>query len=163
MSAWRRSFACHDEVSVILGDLLDVEAEAYVSPANSYGYMDGGIDADLSSRFPGVERRVQAEIDRLGGLLPVGQAIVVETGDPFVPYLISAPTMEVPQPVGNTSNAFRAMLALLRAAYAFYADNDGAIGTIAVPGLCTGVGAMDPQEAARQMCDAYENWRAEIR
>src|SRR5512143_2248195 len=95
VSAWRSCFSGRPEVSIEQGDLLDVEADAYVSPANSFGFMDGGIDADLSARFPGVQYRVQSAIAGLGGLLPVGEVIIVETEDPFVPYLVSAPTMQV--------------------------------------------------------------------
>ena len=59
---WRRVFAAHPDVEIQCGDLLEVEADAYVSPANSLGIMDGGIDAALSARFPRVDARVQAAI-----------------------------------------------------------------------------------------------------
>jgi O-acetyl-ADP-ribose deacetylase (regulator of RNase III) len=156
--AWQRAFAAYPEVEVQRGDLLEVEADAYVSPANSYGIMDGGIDAVLSTRFPHVEARVQAAIAAGGRLLPVGHALVVETGDLDVPYLICAPTMEVPSRVGHTSNAFRAMLALLSAVEQFNAENEDAISSIAIPGLCTGVGDMEPEVAALQMAQAYAEW-----
>jgi O-acetyl-ADP-ribose deacetylase (regulator of RNase III) len=102
VAAWQRAFASLPEITILLGDLLDVEAEAYVSPANSYGIMNGGIDAVLSARFPYVESRVRTAIAQVGGLLPVGQAVVVETRDLDVPYLVCAPTMEFPSYVGNT-------------------------------------------------------------
>ncbi len=156
--AWRREFAAHPDVEVRLRDLLDVEADAYVSPANSLGIMDGGIDAELAARFPGVERRVQEAISELGGVLPVGEALVVETDDYEVPYLVCAPTMQAPSNVSHTSNAFRAMAALLRAVEEFNAANDGPIEVVAVPGLCTGVGAMAPDDAAMQMARAYGDW-----
>lgn len=158
VAAWRHAFARNSEIAVERGDLLDVEADAYVSPANSYGYMDGGIDYALSGRFPGIERRVQTAISEMGGILPVGQAVVVETGDPFVPYLVASPTMEVPRYVGNTMNAHSAMLALLRVITRFNQDNDGAISSVAIPGLATGVGGMEPEIAATQMAQAYEEW-----
>jgi O-acetyl-ADP-ribose deacetylase (regulator of RNase III) len=157
VSAWRSCFSGRPEVSIEQGDLLDVEADAYVSPANSFGFMDGGIDADLSARFPGVQYRVQSAIAGLGGLLPVGEAIIVETEDPFVPYLVSAPTMQVPQAVAHTNNAFRAMLAILRCVEEFNRSG-GEIESVAIPGLCTGVGAMPAQDAALQMARAYEEW-----
>ena len=163
VGAWRRAFAPYPEVEVRRGDLLEVEADAYVSPANSYGIMDGGIDAALSARFPHVEAHVQAAIAAFGILLPVGQALVVETGDPDVPYLICAPTMEVPSHVGHTSNAFRAMLALLQAVEQFNAENEDAIESIAIPGLCTGIGDMDPEDAASQMKQAYAEWNSHNR
>lgn len=159
--AWRVAFAGCPEVVVQRGDLMEVEADAYVSPANSYGIMDGGIDALLSARFPHVETRVQAAIAQVGILLPVGHALVVETDDPDVPYLICAPTMELPSRVGHTSNAFRAMLALLTAAERYNAENDDAISFVAVPGLCTGVGDMEPETAALQMARAYVEWRGQ--
>lgn len=159
--AWRRAFAALPEVQIHLGDLLDMEADAYVSPANSYGIMDGGIDAVLSARFPQAEARVQVAIEQGGGLLPVGQAVVVETGDRDVPYLVCAPTMQVPSRVGQTDNASRAMLALLRAVAQFNAVGEDVIDTVAAPGLCTGVGAMEPDTAAHQMAQAYAQWRAD--
>lgn len=159
VQAWRIVFAAYPEVQVQQGDLLEVEADAYVSPANSYGIMDGGIDAAFSARFPQVEAQVQAAIAQVGDLLPVGQALVVETGDLDVPYLVCAPTMELPSRVGHTGNAFRAMLALLSAVEQFNTANDDAIGTVALPGLCTGVGEMEPEAAAGQMVRAYAEWR----
>lgn len=157
--AWQRAFAAHPEVAIQRGDLLEVEADAYVSPANSFGIMDGGIDAALSARFPHVEARVQAAITQIGNLLPVGQAVVVETDDRAVPYLVCAPTMELPSNVSHTNHAFRAMLALLSAVKRFNADNDGVISSVAVPGLCTGVGSMEPEVAALQMARAYAEWK----
>lgn len=156
--AWRQAFAAYPEVQIVRGDLLEVEADAYVSPANSFGIMDGGIDAALSARFPRVEAAVRAAIARQGRLLPVGHALIVETGDPDVPHLVCAPTMELPSRVAHTSNAFRAMLALLTAIDEFNASHDGAISSVAIPGLCTGVGDMEPEIAALQMAHAYDQW-----
>lgn len=140
------------------GDPLDVKADAYVSPANSFGFMDGGIDATLSERFPHIERRVQTAITEVGGILPVGRALVVETGDAYTPYLVCAPTMETPSHVGHTNNAFRAMSALLDAVERFNNVESDAIGSAAIPGLCTGVGGMESEVAAFQMARAYEEW-----
>lgn len=161
--AWADLFGDCPDVEVRLGDLTDVEADAYVSPANSFGDMSGGIDFALRERFGArIEDAVRERIDRAGGILPVGQAIVVETGDEEVPYLISSPTMEVPTDVAHTHNAYYAMRALLRAVQRFNARNPGAIETVAIPGLCTGVGHMLPETAARQMRDAYDSFTAEV-
>ena len=158
VAAWRREFAGCPHVSVWHGDLLDIDADAYVSPANSYGPMDGGIDWDLRERFGHeIEDRVRDAVAERGGRLPVGEAVVVETHDEDVPYLISAPTMEVPSRVADTDHAYRAMRALLRVAEAFSRANSDALERIAVPGLCTGTGGMDPDVAARQMRRAYED------
>jgi O-acetyl-ADP-ribose deacetylase (regulator of RNase III) len=148
--SWRRAFASYANVEVFHGSILDVAADAYVSPANSFGIMDGGIDAVLSARFPLVESRVQDSIAARGEPLPVGDCLIVETGDFDVPYLICAPTMMFPSRVANTNFAFLAMDAVLREATAF-----DAITSVAIPGLCTGVGDMHPDVAADQMAEAY--------
>jgi O-acetyl-ADP-ribose deacetylase (regulator of RNase III) len=156
--AWRHAFADFPDVDIRSGDLLDIECDAYVSPANSFGVMDGGIDYALRERFRGIEEQVRNGIAMAGSYLPVGMAIVVETLDLEVPYLICAPTMEIPSDVGNTRNAFLAMSALLSALDEFNAANDDVITSIAIPGLCTGIGAMEPYESAAQMAHAYSDW-----
>lgn len=58
IEAWNREFAGIDSVRTSCGDIfstkpgqvnvddpIDVKADAIVSPANSFGFMDGGIDA----------------------------------------------------------------------------------------------------------------------
>jgi len=156
-SAWRSRFR-DPNVTVDCGDFFDVAADAYTSPANSYGIMDGGFDGLLRARFRGVDVRVQREIDRLGGLLPVGHAIVVETLDPDVPYLVSAPTMLNPGDVSSSNNVYLAMLAALRAVRDFNEENDDAIESLAVPGLGTGVGRVSPAAAAGQMWQAFQDF-----
>jgi hypothetical protein len=43
--AWATFCGDLDFVSVHHGSILDVECDAVVSPANSFGFMDGGVDA----------------------------------------------------------------------------------------------------------------------
>lgn len=154
IEAWRESLR-HASVSIVHGDFFDISADAYVSPANSQGIMDGGIDLLLRSRFPGVDVRVQLEIDRRGGIIPVGEALIVETGDWDVSYLISAPTMEIPGSIVGTSNVYLAMRAILRSVQAFNRVGSNAINSVAIPGLGTGVGRVSPYEASRQMAMAF--------
>ena len=158
--AWRTQFRAHPEVEVRLGDLLDVEADFYVSPANSHGWIDGGLDLELRARFTAgdIETRVQAAIAERGGLLPVGQALIVETHDDEVPYLVVAPTMKVPGYVGTSSHAHQAMAAVLEALTKFNALSGEIITSVAVPGLCTEVGGMEPHIAALQMHQVYVEW-----
>jgi O-acetyl-ADP-ribose deacetylase (regulator of RNase III) len=158
-AAWADAFAGCEDVEVRQGDLTDLAADAYVSPANSFGQMDGGIDWALRERFGHrIEDRVQAAIARQGGMLPVGKALIVETDDDEVPYLVVAPTMEVPSVVSGTDYAYLAMRALLGAVGEFEAERPGEIETVAVPGLCTGVGRMEPRVAADQMRRAYDEF-----
>jgi O-acetyl-ADP-ribose deacetylase (regulator of RNase III) len=150
----------HRLVTVEDGDLFEVAADAYAAPGNSHGIMDGGLDRLLRARFPGVEASVQRSIDRLGGLLPVGQAVTVETDDGDVPFLIYAPTMPVPGSLSTTRNVHSAMLAILRAVANHNRSNDNEIHSIAITGLGTGVGRLAPDAAASQMRSAFEEFLA---
>ncbi len=49
--AWRKFFSELDFVTVPHGSILDARCDAVVSPANSFGFMDGGIDAIYLSFF----------------------------------------------------------------------------------------------------------------
>jgi hypothetical protein len=44
VTAWQRFCGDLDLVSVHYGSILDLSCDAIVSPANSFGFMDGGID-----------------------------------------------------------------------------------------------------------------------
>jgi O-acetyl-ADP-ribose deacetylase (regulator of RNase III) len=96
--AWRRLCGDLELVQVHHGSILNVSCDAVVSPANSFEFMDGGVDALYLRHFgPHIQTRVQEMIhERHHGELLVGHADVVETGHETVPYLIVAPTMRVP-------------------------------------------------------------------
>ena len=109
--AWQQLFDASTSVSVVKTDICTVDCDAVVSPAKSFGFMDGGLDHALTVRFGNqIQDRVRQQIrtKRLKELL-VGEAIVVPTNDPNVPWLISAPTMRVPGHVWKTANAYLAM------------------------------------------------------
>jgi hypothetical protein len=42
--AWRKFCGHFECVSIHHGSILDLDIDAVVSPANSFGFMDGGID-----------------------------------------------------------------------------------------------------------------------
>nr|WP_283816227.1 macro domain-containing protein [Bradyrhizobium manausense] len=130
-----------------------------MSPANSFGHMDGGIDL-LYSRYFGweLQTNLQAVLaEHHYGELPVGQAIVIATGDERFPFLVSAPTMRVPARIDQTVNVYLAFRAALIAVLSHNADADVTIQSLLVPGLGTGIGAMPPARAARQMRLAYDS------
>ena len=156
--AWEIEFRAHQDVAVSEGDILKVAENSIVSPANSHGYMDGGIDFLYMQFFgEGIQSRVQEAIStRPEGMLPVGASLLVPTGNTRIPYLIVAPTMEFPEPV-PASNAYRAMRAILRLA----AKESVAIANIYCPGLATGTGRVDPEDAAREMAAAFRDWTME--
>src|SRR5262245_57149923 len=93
--AWKKWCGDLDFVTVHDGSILDLTCDAVVSPANSFGFMDGGIDLVYSRHFGWhIQERLQSLIkDRHNGELLVGQAEIVETDNPTIPYVIAAPTM----------------------------------------------------------------------
>lgn len=150
-------------VRVHRGSVLDVVAQAVVSPANSLGWMRGGIDAVYARAYPGVEQNVRSAVLHFhGGELPVGEAVVVPTGETAPAWLISAPTMRQPRErlPDDTVHPYLAARAV------FLKWRDGqldqgldvrqAVDTIAMPGLGTGVGGVAPQTCARQVAAAWE-------
>src|SRR4051812_17460998 len=108
--AWRNAFADRTDVEVSEADYFARSADALVSPANSFGIMDGGLDAAIRDTLGlTVQQRLQrAIIEHHHGELPVGAAEVVATDDPRWPYLVAAPTMRVPERVAQTLNAYHA-------------------------------------------------------
>ena len=151
-SALQKAFEPFAEVEVSQGDLLAMAEGCVVSPANSFGYMDGGFDKHLRDFFGlQIESRVQAAVaQRPEGMLPVGASLLIPTGHHKIPHLLLAPTMEMPEHV-DASHAYRAMRAVLRLAMAanFPASE------VYCPGLATGVGGVTPEAAAHEMARAY--------
>lgn len=165
--AWRRFCAPLPGVRIHEGSILDVSCDAVVSPANSFGFMDGGIDAVYLERFGDqLQGRVQRAIrERHGGELVVGAADVVETGDAAIPYLIIAPTMRVPMILRESVNPYLAARALLRLVlHGVFAEGEARgeevrsrIRRIALPGLGTGVGQVSAAMCAHQVAQAIED------
>lgn len=156
--AWKNAFDGVDSVEVLDDDILKLSADAIVSPANSFGYMDGGLDLKYSEHFGWeLEGRVRVRLENdYFGEIPVGSAIITRTNFEQVPLLITAPTMRVPSDVSSTVNAYLAFKAILQAIIAHNAQNKQQIETVLCPGLATGEGKMPPERCAKQMRRAYD-------
>ncbi|MCB9583467.1 MAG: macro domain-containing protein [Polyangiaceae bacterium] len=158
--AWSEAFAPFEAVHVHDGDFFALDADAMVSPANSFGIMDGGLDAAIRAELGGhVQTDVQARIlERHHGELPVGAAEIVPTHHARWPFLVVAPTMRVPESVAHTLNAYLSFRAALLAVLRHNAANPAAqIRSMVVPGLGTGIGAMDARRCAAQMRIAFDH------
>lgn len=134
--------------SVYCGDIFHSPSESIVSPANSFGFMDGGIDGVYTKHFGDkVQRRVQLAIKSvtLNAELLVGQAIWVATDDLEFPYLISAPTMRVPMPIHDPVDVYLATRAAMKIAISKRYEE------ILFPGMGTSVGRIAPKVAAKMM------------
>jgi len=165
--AWRKFCGDLDFVTVHQGSILDVECDAVVSPANSFGFMDGGIDAVYLSHFGyDIQTRVRRQIfEHHHGELVVGNADVVETGNESIPFLIAAPTMRVPMILHDTVNPYlaaRAIFTLVKHKTFLSGSHEGApiaehIKTVALPGLGTGVGRVGFNTCAHQVRKAIDD------
>jgi len=158
VAAWNIEFGNEPLVTISCGSIFDEAAHAIVSPANSFGYMDGGIDLVYSHYF-GWELEESLKVlllEQHFGELPVGQAVILPTKHDRIPYLVSAPTMRVPSSISRTTNVYLAFRAALIAVARHNATSQVPIESILVPGLGTGVGEVPPRRAAHQMKLAYD-------
>ncbi len=165
--AWQRICGDLPCVSIHRGSILDLNVDAIVSPANSFGFMDGGIDMRYSQHFGWkVQERLQVLIrERHHGELVVGTAEIVPTDGLRIPYVIAAPTMRVPMILRDTVAPYlaaRAVLLLIKhgvfatGALAGERINLG-VQSVSFPGLGTGIGRVDPATCALQVRAAIEN------
>jgi O-acetyl-ADP-ribose deacetylase (regulator of RNase III) len=165
-NAWTEQCGSLPDVSVHRGSILELDVDAVVSPANSFGFMEGGIDGVYRRHFGNaLQERLQALLRTVhDGELPVGSAEIIMTGHARIRYLISAPTMRVPMNVAATVNAYLAARAVFRllkqGVFAPGSGGEGSVSaqvsSVAMPGLGTGAGAVPPRVCARQVRYAYE-------
>ncbi len=161
-TALHESFEELPGVEIVNGYFEELpEFQCMVSAANSFGLMDGGVDAAII-RFFGhelMERVQQRILDEFLGEQPVGTSLIVETGHPTRPFIAHTPTMRVPMSIARTDHVYLAMWAMLLAVRRH--NRSGAqpeIGTVACPGLGTATGKVPYREAARQMALAYAHF-----
>lgn len=160
VNAWQKEFADCENVYVECDDILKLAEDTIVSPANSYGRMDGGIDLEYTEYFG---LTPQDEIQKLialrpEGYLPVGAAVLVKTGHKKIPYMISAPTMVQPGIV-YAVNVFFAMSAILQV----ISQHKNSIKKVYCPGLATGIGRVPYETAAMEMAMAYHKWKKRLK
>ena len=159
VEAWRGAFAPFEEVKVREGDYFENAADLMVSPANSFGFMDGGLDLAIRSKLGAeVQTKLQQVIvSRFHGELAVGSCHIMETGHEQWPFLAATPTMRVPMDISGTLNVFYAFRALLLEVQ----RSPQRIRSVLCPGLGTGVGGMHPVKAAGQMAFAYAQFKGQ--
>ncbi len=134
------------------GDLTQVTCDAIVNPANSYGYMGGGV-AGAIKRVGGIEIENEALSK---GPIPVGKAVVTNAGSLPCKYVIHAPTMKQPAMKIGISNVKLATKAALDLALKLK------LSSIAIPGMGTGVGGVETNIAAKAIIDIVKQYESKI-
>jgi O-acetyl-ADP-ribose deacetylase (regulator of RNase III) len=130
-------------IHIAKADITEMAVDAIVNPANSLGIMGGGVAAAISRKGgPSIQKEAMSLAP-----IAVGAAVVTTAGKLWAKHVIHAPTMEEPGAKIGVENARRAARAALLAA------SHRGFDVIAIPGLGTGLGELDPAEAARAMAD----------
>jgi O-acetyl-ADP-ribose deacetylase (regulator of RNase III) len=128
-------------IEIKIGDLTQIKCDAIVNPANSSGYMGGGV-AGAIRRAGGAIIEKQAV---LKAPIPVGVAVITDAGNLPCNFVIHAPTMKKPAMHIGLENVKHATIAALKIA------SEKRIKSIAIPGMGTGVGGVDKKAAAKTM------------
>jgi len=147
LNAWAEAVGSYEDPNIFeiaAGDITALEARAVVSPANSFGFMDGGVDLAYSRALGWhVQDRLQKKIQELPFKeLLVGQALSVSTDDERIPWLISAPTMRIPCVLSDPWPVFLASRAATAEAIRLE------VSRVAFPGMGTGTGGVPYKTSA---------------
>jgi len=176
VQAWKKSFQEYKSspgIDIFHSKFEDVDSNDYeclVSPANSFGIMDGGIDKAIIDYFGQqlMDRIQQGIINAYGGEQPVGTSILISLSEggflSGIPFLAHTPTMRTPKSIIDTSNVYYAMKAVLEVVNNFNKvfdkpeDANFNIKTVLCPGLGTLSGRVPVDIAAEQMALAYNHF-----
>ena len=161
---WRRAFAPYGEdVEVRQGRFEDVDFDCVVSPANSFGLMDGGVDEAITMYFGQqmMDRVQQKVIENFAGEQPVGTSMIVrgtEIDDTNVKFVAHTQTMMIPMNIGHTTNVYMAFKSMLLAVENHNKNHsEYPINLVVCPGMGTGAGRVPFTKAASAMVEAYKN------
>lgn len=142
------------------------EADCIVSPANSFGQMDGGIDAALTEMLSTDEdadyigKKVRKVIwNEYFGEQPIGTCLMIPTDNEKFPWLAHAPTMTTPMNVKGSFNpyyAFKAVLGEVLKVNRSLDLPDHRIKSVLTTTFATGCGGVEMEEALEQMRLAYD-------
>ena len=121
------------------GDITQIDCDAIINPANSFGYMGGGV-AGAIKRAGG--REIEKEAVSKAPIV-VGEAIATTAGDLACKYVIHAPTMKRPAMRTSVENIEQATQAALKLAEKLD------LRCISIPGMGTGVGRVPQEKAAK--------------
>ncbi len=160
-------FVCDDVRKIVNNHSVNI----LVSPANSMGYMDGGIDGIYSRMFKDIGKSVMEKIKsfeiksqnsviRGAHVLPIGSAIAIDINSdnyPTCETIFVCPTMEYPRNIEDTPEIiYHSMCALLNLQKNYHNK------IIAIPGLGTATGGLSAKIACAQINRAIIEYESTI-
>jgi O-acetyl-ADP-ribose deacetylase len=137
------------KIEVRKGSITTLQADAIVNPANSFGYMGGGVAGAI--KLVGGQEIEDEAIQKAP--IQVGEAVLTAPGYLICKAVIHAPTMHEPAEktdAHKVSCAIEAALSL--------ADSEG-FRSLAIPGMGTGVGGLPQAESARIIVRAIKKMK----
>lgn len=155
VNMWKQYFAGETDVEPVCDDFRhfmdNTSVECVVSPANSYGLMDGGYDYAISDWFGwNLMKKVQTYIlGHFKGEQPVGSSFIIDTGVKGK-KLIHTPTMRIPSTIKDPMVVYTCMRTCLMTAL----ENN--IQSIVIPAFGGGCGLVPPQIICEMMYEAYK-------
>ncbi|MBQ3136929.1 MAG: macro domain-containing protein [Clostridia bacterium] len=157
-SCLKEAFA-QEDVELVNCYFEDFIRETYVqcvvSPANSFGLMDGGYDGALTKWYGDqLQQRVQKYIiENFYGEQPVGTSFIIEANKDNQ-YLIHTPTMQTPQMIEDPRVIYQCMRSTL-----IEAKKNG-IESILIPMFGGSTGFVLPEVVADMMLRAYKQMQS---
>jgi len=132
-------------------DITELEIEAIVNPANSYGYMGGGVAGAIKEKG-GQEIEMEAVSK---APIPIGCAVITTAGKLKARHVIHSSTMEQPAGLTNIDNVKEAVRAALECA------DENKLKKIAMPGMGTGTGSVPKGKAAEAIIAEIKKFKSE--
>ncbi|MFH2027628.1 MAG: macro domain-containing protein [Nanoarchaeota archaeon] len=137
------------DITIKQADIRDLEVDAIVNPANSYGYMGGGIAGAIKK-----EGGQEIELEAVScAPIPIGHAILTTAGNLKAKHIIHSPTMEQPAAKTDIGTIKEATFAALQCA------DENELKNIAIPGMGTGVGSVPKDKSAIAILEVIVNYQ----
>lgn len=149
--------------------LKKYKSDSIVSPANSFGIMDGGFDYYISEYYGGTKKFIpfirKSLDDEFCGIQNVGTSFIIdlieylyenklnnEYNKHYPRYLIHTPTMRTPNLIKKETDT---ILCSLRK---HNKKNENNINSVIITGLGTGAGGINEKYCAQQMTLAFKHF-----
>lgn len=152
--AWHNYFGHTHGVWIVNDDFHNFmsrfhDVDCVVSPANSFGLMDGGYDLAITNYFGNqLQERVQQYIIKnYLGEQPVGTSFVIPADENT--WLIHTPTMRYPKPIIDKEVVYHCMRSTIITAI------QNGVGSIVIPAFGGCTGRLPHETIAEMMYKAY--------
>lgn len=156
--AWQKQFYDETDIEAVHLDfeqfMEKYTVDCVVSPANSFGFMDGGYDEAIISYFGDeLQEKVLRYIkDNYFGEQPVGTSFIINTNVKGI-KLIHTPTMRIPEKIYDDAIIYACTRSCL-----ITAEHNG-VNSIVLPAFGGGTGHISTETIAEIMYKAWVNFK----